>query len=155
MGRCHIRLGGLYPPRRRLSRGGDSAAASYIYIYIYITRIPGTPGPVRCQDHPWLIQASKAQILAFRRRCFLRLLLGHPLARLLWPSGSVWVSFGSLWEDFVRPFRPLVGFCWLALTLERKPIFSGLGGRWPALVRPLFQVFIPGCVFYACLSEVL
>jgi len=65
-------------------------------------------------------------------------------------------SFGaSFVADFVRPFRPLVGFCWLALTLEQKPIFSFLGGRWPALVRPLFQVFIPGCVFYACLSEIL
>ena len=35
----------------------------------------------------------------------------------------------------------------MPLTLKRKPIFSGFGGPRSALLRPLFQVRISGCVF--------
>ena len=58
--------------------------------------------------------------------------LGEPLGRLL-------VTFFVVWD-----------FCWMPLTLKRKPIFSGLGGAGSALVVPLFQVWIQGmflCVF--------
>ena len=40
-----------------------------------------------------------------------------------------------------------MGFCWIALPLQRKPIFSRFGGAgWP-LIRALFQVCISVCVF--------
>ena len=35
----------------------------------------------------------------------------------------------------------------MALTLKRKPIFSGFGGPGSALVRPLFQVWNQGVFF--------
>jgi len=35
----------------------------------------------------------------------------------------------------------------MPLPLQRKPIFSGLGRPWTALLRPLFQAWISGCVF--------
>jgi len=94
-------------------------------------------------------------MLAFRWRCFWRLFLGHPLWRLLWPSGSVWGHLGVFGKTLCGLLGRLCFFCLLALILELKLIFSGLGGRWPALVRPLFQVFTAGCVFYACLAEIL
>ena len=38
-------------------------------------------------------------------------------------------------------------FCWMALPLQRKLVFSFLGGpRW-TLIRSLFQAWISGCVF--------
>ena len=44
-------------------------------------------------------------------------------------------------------FLRFAGFCWMPLTLKRKPIFSGFGGPRSALLRPLFQVRISGCFF--------
>ena len=40
-----------------------------------------------------------------------------------------------------------MGFCWIALTLERKAIFSCFGASRSALLRPLFQVRIQGVFF--------
>ena len=63
---------------------------------------------------------------------------------------GLFVDLGAIWESFGRLFVTFfwfVGFCWMALTLVRKPIFSGFGGPRSALLRPRFQVRIPGCVF--------
>ena len=45
-------------------------------------------------------------------------------------------------------------FCWVALTLKRKPLFSCFGGPGSALLRPLFQVWIQG-VFFIVFSVIL
>ena len=62
---------------------------------------------------------------------------------ILAEMGAIWVPFGRLLATFYR----FVGFCWMALTLKRKPIFSGFGGPGSALVRPLFQVWNQGVFF--------
>jgi len=60
------------------------------------------------------------------------------------------VDLDAIWESFGRlfvAFGEFAGFCWMALPLMRKPIFSGFGGPRSALLRPHFQARIPGCVF--------
>ena len=55
--------------------------------------------------------------------------------------------FGALAEPFGRlsvTFYRFVGFCWMALTLQRKPIFSGFGAPGSALFHALFQEWIRG-----------
>ena len=57
------------------------------------------------------------------------------------------MPFGCLLGDFSRHFRGLWAFAgWHSLSSE-SPIFSGFGGPRSALLRPLFQVRILGCVF--------
>ena len=57
------------------------------------------------------------------------------------------MPFWWLLEDLLMTFWGFAGFCWIAFSLKRKPIFSLLGGpRW-ALIRSLFQEWISGCVF--------
>ena len=57
--------------------------------------------------------------------------------------GAPGESFGRLFITF----SARLGFCWMPLTLKRKPTFSGLGGSRSALVRPFFVVWISGYVF--------
>jgi len=57
--------------------------------------------------------------------------------------GTIWEPFGRSFETFLR----FAAFCWMPLTLKRKPIFPGFGGPRSALLRPLFQVRISVCVF--------
>jgi len=56
-------------------------------------------------------------------------------------------SFREAFVTLVATFATFVGFCWNALTLERKSIFLGFGGTRSVLVRLLFQVRISGCLF--------
>ena len=65
-------------------------------------------------------------------------------------SEGSWSNFGVIWEEFGHlffVFSKFEGFCWMALPLERKPIFSGFGGPRSALLRLLFQVWIQGVCF--------
>jgi len=69
--------------------------------------------------------------------------LGASFCATLAEIGAILEPFGRLFVIFWR----FVGFGWMPLPLKRKPIFSGFGGPMPALVSPLFQVRISGCVF--------
>ena len=68
---------------------------------------------------------------------------GAPFAVMELLLSSFGIPFGRLFVTFCV----FVGFCWMALTLERKRIFSCFGPPGPALVRPLFQVWIQGVFF--------
>jgi len=53
-------------------------------------------------------------------------------------------GIGSPLEDLFVAFCRILVFCWIALTLKQKPIFSGLGDPRSAPAHPLFRVLIPG-----------
>ena len=71
---------------------------------------------------------------------------GWSFAALGLHLGALGQPLGRLFVTFLR----FVGFCWMALTLKRKPLFSGFGALGSALFRHFFQVWIQGvflCVF--------
>ena len=58
-------------------------------------------------------------VLRHFSRLFLRLVPGRFCMRFFVNLSAIWVPLGRLLATFVR----FMGFCWIALTLTRKPTF--------------------------------
>ena len=99
--------------------------------------------PLNALPVPLLRQVCKTLLGVSFPCMFSRLFFGACFFAFGLRLGVLWEPFGRLLVTFWR----FVGFGWIALTLERKHTWRGLGGPWSALVRLLLQVLILGCVF--------
>ena len=124
---------------------------------IYITIYPGTwlQGLRTPTSPPWAYHLFPAPLRTLQGRSWRHLDLIASREPLLAP---IRCHLGALWEHFGLLFLAFSGsvqFCWIALPLERKPIFCGLGSVLWTPVCLLLTMSVLRTDFSGFLSESL